>query len=86
LVVSHFGRGRLVVDLGPDDFAGLRNKMAAKWGPSTLGDPIQRIRVLFRFSADNSLIRKRVVHGQGFSRPSSKTMRPHRLIQRKSKR
>jgi hypothetical protein len=33
LVVHHFGRGRLAADVGPDDFAALRNKVAKKWGP-----------------------------------------------------
>src|SRR6516162_8821546 len=28
LVVKHFGRGRLVSDLGPDDFAALRRRLA----------------------------------------------------------
>lgn len=28
LIVRHFGKGRLLTDLGPDDFAALRNKMA----------------------------------------------------------
>src|SRR5262249_46282535 len=33
LLVSHFGKQRCIADLGPDDFADLRNKMAKKWGP-----------------------------------------------------
>jgi hypothetical protein len=32
LVVSAFGKKRLAADLGPDDFAALRKKMAARWG------------------------------------------------------
>ena len=41
LVVSHFGKGRVVSDLHQDDFAALRNKLAKKWGPhrTRLGDP-----------------------------------------------
>src|SRR5262245_28513324 len=31
-LVSHVGKLRLVSDLGPDDFARLRNKLAKKWG------------------------------------------------------
>src|SRR5260370_24049035 len=31
LIVSHFGKGRLVADVDPDDFAALRGKMAKKW-------------------------------------------------------
>src|SRR4051812_12994759 len=33
LIVNQFGKGRLVANLDPDDFAALRNKMAARWGP-----------------------------------------------------
>src|SRR6516164_4076470 len=37
LVVSHLGKARLVSDVGPDDFAPLRNRMAKRWGPHRLG-------------------------------------------------
>ena len=30
LIVSHFGKGRLVADLGPEDFATLRTKMGSR--------------------------------------------------------
>src|SRR5579871_2596253 len=33
LLVKHLGKHRAVADLGPDDFADLRNKMAKWWGP-----------------------------------------------------
>src|SRR5689334_2693865 len=55
LLVGHFGKSRLVGDLGPEDFAALRNKMAKRWGPKTLGNVIQRMRVAFKFAADNGL-------------------------------
>src|SRR5436309_2186657 len=42
LVVAHFGKGRLVSDLDPNDFAGLRGKLSRRWGPVTLGNVIQR--------------------------------------------
>src|SRR5262249_16678237 len=34
LLVSHFGKGRLVADLVSGDFAGLRSKMTRQWGPA----------------------------------------------------
>jgi integrase len=74
-IVSHFGKGRLVADLDPDDFATLRNKMAKKWGPVTLGNVIQRIRVVFKFAWDNGLIDRPVRYGQAFKRPSRKVVR-----------
>ncbi len=81
LLVSHFGKGRLVADLDPEDFAGLRKKMAKAWGPVTLGNVIQRMRVVFKFAWDNGLIDRPVRYGQGFKRPSKKTLRVHRAKQ-----
>src|SRR5262245_4412681 len=75
LIVSQFGKGRLVVDLDPDDFAALRNKMAARWGPVALGNAIQRIRVVFKYALDSGLIDRPVRFGPGFARPSKKTLR-----------
>jgi integrase len=75
LVVTHFGKGRLVADLDPDDFAGLRAKLAKKWGPVTLGNVIQRIRVAFKFAWDDGLIDRPVRYGQAFKRPSRKVVR-----------
>jgi integrase len=75
LIVSSFGRSRLVADLGPDDFSKLRSKMALKWGPVTLGNVIQRMRVVFKFAWDNDVIDRPVRYGQGFKRPSRKVVR-----------
>jgi integrase len=81
LLVSHFGKGCLVEDLGPDDFASLRRKMAKRWGPTRLGNVIQRVRCVFKFAADSDLISRVIRYGQGFKRPSKKTMRLHRAEQ-----
>jgi integrase len=75
LIVSHFGKGRLVADLAPDDFAALRNKMAKKWGPATLGNVINRMRVAFKYAFDNDLIDRPIRYGSAFKRPSRKTLR-----------
>jgi hypothetical protein len=44
LLVGQFGKARRVDDLGPDDFATLRKRMAKRWGPTRLGNTIQRVR------------------------------------------
>jgi integrase len=75
IIVEHFGKGRLLADLDPDDFATLRNKMARKWGPVTLGNAIQRMRVVFKYAADEGMIDRAVRYGQSFKRPSRKTVR-----------
>jgi integrase len=78
LIYAHFGGGRAVADLGPDDFAALRRKLAKKWGPVTLGNVIQRIRVAFKFACDDGLIDRPVRYGQAFKRPSRKVVRVER--------
>src|SRR5262249_58805200 len=35
-IITAFGKGRLATDLGPDDFAALRQRMAQRWGPHRL--------------------------------------------------
>src|SRR5262249_60778268 len=72
---SHFGKGRLVDDIGPEDFAELRNKLAKRWGPGTLGNVINRMRVAFKYASDNGLIDRPVRYGSAFKRPSRKTLR-----------
>src|SRR5262249_16826989 len=79
LLRSQFQAARLVEDLDPDDFAALRKRMVKKgWGPVTIGNTIQRIRSVIKFAADNRLIEKTIVYGQGFARPSKKTLRLNR--------
>jgi integrase len=75
LIVSHFGKGRLLDDIGPEDFAELRQKMSKRWGPGTLGNVINRMRVAFKFASDNGLIDRPMRYGSAFKRPSRKTLR-----------
>jgi integrase len=81
LLVSEFGKRRLVTDLSPDDFAEFRNRMAKRWGPTRLGNVIQRIRSVFKLALDNALLDRPVCFGQGFARPSKKVLRLHRAKQ-----
>jgi integrase len=78
LVVSIFGKGRLVEDLGPDDFAKLRERMARRWGVLRLLNFVQRVRSLFKFAHDNRIIPAPVCFGSQFKRPSKKTVRLNR--------
>jgi integrase len=76
LVVAHLGKSRLASDVGPDDFAGLRNKVAKRWGPARLGNRlIQYTRSLFKHALDAGLIDRPVRFGPGFRRPSAKVLR-----------
>jgi integrase len=74
LLVEQLGKQRLVSDLGPDDFATLRRRLAKRWKPLTVGNFIQRVRVVFKYAIDNDLIDRPVRYGGGFKRPSKKTL------------
>jgi integrase len=77
-IVGAFGKDRLVSDLAVDDFEMLRGEMAEAWGPVRLGNEIQRIRVVFNYAYQNGLIDSPIRYGQGFKRPSRKTLRIER--------
>jgi integrase len=81
MLMARLGSSRLVADLGPDDFAALRNKMAKRWGPIRLGNTIQRVRSVFKHAFEAGLIEHPVCFGPGFNRPSMKVLRMHRAKQ-----
>jgi hypothetical protein len=66
-VVAAFGKGRLLADVGPDDFARLRDKLARKWGPHRLGKTIQFVRSAFKYAYEAGLLDRPVRFGPGFS-------------------
>ncbi|MSQ94593.1 MAG: site-specific integrase [Gemmataceae bacterium] len=74
-VVEAFGRDRLLTDLLPEDFEHLRTRWARTWGPVRLGSEINRTRVVFNYAYKNGLIDKPMRFGEGFRRPSQKTLR-----------
>jgi integrase len=80
-LVKHLGKARLVADLGPDDFAALRNRLAKRYGPHGLGTAIQCIRCVCKYAFDAGLIDRPVRYGPGFKRPSKKTLRLHKAKQ-----
>lgn len=78
LIVRHFGKGRLIADLGPEDFARLRAKMAKRWGLVTLNNAINRVQIVFKFAFDDGLIDRPVRYGQSFERPNKTSLRRHK--------
>ena len=79
LVLGEFGKTRLVADLDPEDFAALRAALVGRgWGAVTLGNAVQRIRVVFKFASDNGAVDRPVRYGQNFKTPSRKTVRVDR--------
>lgn len=80
-LIKMFGKARLVVDLRPDDFERLRTKLAKTYGPVRLGNEINRTRIVFNYGLKSGLIDKPMVYGEGFRRPTKKTLRKHRQEQ-----
>ncbi len=78
LLVSVFGKTRLVEDLNADDFGKLRATMAERWGPVRLGNDITRVRSVFKFGADNGLLEKPVRYGTVFAKPAKSVLRRHK--------
>jgi integrase len=77
-VVGDIGRGRLVADVGPDDFAALRKRLAKRWGFHRLSKTIQCVRSVFKYAFDAGAIDRPVRFGPGFKKPSKKVMRCYR--------
>jgi len=80
-VVASFGKRQLLVDLLPEDFSRLRNKLARTNGPHRLGSLIQCVRCLFMFAYDAGIVSAPIRFGAGFKRPNKKTMRLHKAKQ-----
>jgi hypothetical protein len=72
LLVAHLGKGRLVDDISPQDFAPLRNRTEKRWRPHHLGKLIQYTRCLFKHGYEAGLIPGPVRYGPGYKRPSKK--------------
>jgi integrase len=79
LLVSYFGRNRLVSDLASDDFERLRASMSRKWGAVRLGGQINLGRGVFKYAHEAGLIDRPVCFGPGFKKPSKKVLRKLRI-------
>jgi integrase len=80
-IIKAFRKDRAVSDLGPDDFEGLKKRMAKTWGPVRLGNEMNRVRIVFSYGYKNRLIDRPMVFGEGFKRPSRRVLRKHRAEQ-----
>lgn len=78
LLVEHFGPGRLIDDLAAADFEGPRIALSKTRSPVTLGNEIQRVRVLCKYAYDSGMIDRPMRYGPTFKRPSKTTLRRER--------
>ena len=81
-MTAFFGRGQVVNDLAPTDFERFRRYLAKGWSPVTLGNEIQRVRVVFNYGKDNlGLDAPR--YGSEFTKPSKRRLRTDRAAKGK---
>lgn len=78
LIISQFGKDRLVDDIAADDFGTLRDAMTERWGPVRLGNEITRVKSVFKYGYDARLIENEVRYGPEFKKPSASVLRRHR--------
>lgn len=81
LLIKAFGKNKPVAGLRPEHFEKLRTRLAKNWGPVRLGNEINRVRVVFSYAYKSGLLERPMIYGEGFRRPSRKTLRQHRAKQ-----
>ena len=77
-LIAVFGRNRLVDDIASDDFEQLRADIAKTRHAVALGNEIGRVKVVFGYAFEASLVEKPIRYGPTFKRPSKKVLRQHR--------
>ncbi len=77
-LVKIFGKARLVSGLMPSDFDRLKAKFARTRSPVTVGNEVNRVRVVLNWAFEQGLIDKPIRFGPAFKRPSKKVMRLER--------
>ena len=86
-LLAALGKHRAVSDLMPRDFelyrgslvkgtkSKARDNQRKGWGPTSVGNEVQRVRVLFKYGYDAGLLERPMRFGQGFKRPAKKVLR-----------
>jgi integrase len=77
-LIDTFGRDRQLTDITTADFEQLRAKWAKTCGSVRLGNEINRAKMVFKYGYDYGLIERPIRYGEGFKRPSKRTLRIER--------
>lgn len=78
LIKKNLGKTRDANSITPDEFAAFRKTLAKRYGPNPLSKRIIQTRSVFKHGRQSKLISE-PSFGPGFSVPSAKTLRKHRL-------
>lgn len=76
-LADNLGKTTVVESLQPEDLLKYRHTLAKSWGPNTLGNEINRCRVVLRFAFENGLIDRPIRFGE-FKRPKKVAIRRRR--------
>jgi integrase len=77
-IVKAFGKDRAVVDLDAADFDTLKAQLAKTNSPATVGNEVNRVRVVMNWAFEQGVIDKPVRYGPAFKRPAKRVMRLER--------
>jgi integrase len=75
VLITQFGRERLVSDLAADDFERLRATLGERWGPARVSNVIKVIKGVFKYGYESGLLSQPMLYGPAFKRPSKKVLR-----------
>jgi integrase len=64
-----------LTDIKPEHFEALRAKWAKTWGPVRIAAEVNRSRVILNYAYKNGMVDRPIRFGEGFRRPSKKTIR-----------
>ena len=78
-LVESLGRYTTVESLTPNDFGKLRTTISKRGGLVTLGNEIQRCRVIFNYAWKNEMVDRPVKMGLNFSKPTKQAVRKEKL-------
>jgi integrase len=74
-VIKRFGKTRAVCSLTADDFSGMLKWISRGKGPTSVGNEIRHIRILFNFAKGHGLIEHEVDFGPSFKGPPKVVVR-----------
>jgi len=81
-IVGYFGQSRVAVDLGPEDFEGLRAEFSKTRKLVALGNQIRNTRAVFKYGFEARLLSAPVQFGPMFKQPTAKALKRHRAQKR----
>ena len=79
LMLKHLGRNSVVQELRPDDLMRYRRVLAKTRNATSLGNEVNRTRVILRYAFENMLIDRPVRFGD-FKRPAKRVVRKQRAM------